>query len=163
LARSGAPGYAARAAQVGRAFYRASSSAGAAALVAGAASLLIAQHPRLGAEAITRVLCESARDLGAPGFDVRTGCGRLDARAPLAADPQARLEARIDALQAVPGGPPRLRVLGSADADVFQNARLLAARADAPERWIELGVALNSPVRHGTLGELDASAFDGSA
>jgi subtilisin family serine protease len=162
LARSGAPAYRARAAQVGRQHYRASSSAGAAALVAGTASLLIAQHPKLDAAHLARVLCQSAHDLGVPGYDVRTGCGRLDARAALTADPDVFLEARIDAVEPVAGGPPRLRVIGSADADVFQNARLLVAPAGDPERWIELGGALNSPVRNGALAELDASALDGS-
>lgn len=162
LARSGSPGYTARAAQVGRGHYRASSSAGAAALVAGTASLLIARHPELDAARTARVLCQTARDLGVPGFDVRTGCGRLDARAALTADPDAFLEARIDAVEPVAGGSPQVRVIGSADADVFQNARLLIAPAGDPERWIQVGGALNSPVRNGVLAELDAGVLDGS-
>jgi subtilisin family serine protease len=162
LARSGTPDSAPRAAQVGRRHYRASSSAGAAALVAGTASLLIAQRPKLDAAQIGRLLCFSARDLGVPGFDVRSGCGLLDARAALTAEPNAYVEARIDAVQSVPGGAPRLRVIGTADADVFQNARLQVARAAEPERWIEVGGALNSPVRSGMLAELDAALLDGS-
>ena len=162
LARSGAPAYAARAAQVGPFHYRASSSAGAAALVAGTASLLLAHQPKLDAARVARVLCQTARDLGSPGFDVSTGCGRLDARAALTADPRAFLEARIDRVEPVPGGPPRLRVIGTADADVFQNARLLVSPAGGSERWIEVGGALNSPVRDGALAELDARVFDGS-
>jgi hypothetical protein len=164
LARSGAPGYAARAAHVGRRHYRASTSAAAAALVAGAASLLLAERPKLAAEQVARVLRQSARDLGSPGFDPATGYGLLDARAALRADPAYYLEARIDRVEVAGGGgaPARLRVIGSADADLFQNARLEVAPAGAPERWIQAGGALNSPVRAGTLAELDPQLLDGA-
>jgi subtilisin family serine protease len=161
LARSGTPGYAPRAAQVGgqREHYRASSSSASAALVAGTASLLIARHPALDARGVARVLCQNARDVGSPGFDLPTGCGLLDARAALRAEPEIYVEARIDQVEAVVGAPPRVRVIGTADANLFQNARLELSPA-GDERWIQVG-SLNHPVRSGTLAELDAKLLDG--
>jgi hypothetical protein len=146
---------------VGTRHYRASSTAASAALVAGTASLLLAHRPALDAASVARVLCQTALDLGAPGWDLRTGCGRVDARAALSSDPGTFLEARIGGVEAL-ASPPRLRVSGTADASVFQNARLQAAPAGDPERWIQLGGTLNSPVRDGVLAELDPSAFDGA-
>jgi subtilisin family serine protease len=163
LARSGTPDYAARAAQVGgpRLHYRASSTASAAALAAGAAALLIAERPELAAPQLARVLGQNARDLGAPGFDLQTGHGLLDARAALAADPDYYLEARIESVEVLPGAAPRLRVIGSADADLFQSARLQIAPAADPERWIGVGGALNSPVREAALAEFPVQQLDG--
>jgi subtilisin family serine protease len=160
LAGSGAAQSGSRAAQVGE-YYRASGSAPAAALAAGAASLLWAARPNLSAAEVARVLRQNARDLGPPGLELQTGYGRLDVRAALVADPDFFLEARIDSVQAAADGAPRLRVAGSADADVFQNARLQIAPASDPERWIQVGGPLNSPVRAGTLAEIDATLFDG--
>lgn len=162
LARSGTPDYAPRAAQVGgqRQHFRASSSAAAAALVAGTAALLLARHPELDARSAARVLRQRARDLGSPGFDLQTGYGLLDARAALGADPDVFIEARIEQVEPVLGSQPRLRVIGTADANLFQNARLELSPAGGEERWIQVA-SLNSPVRSGTLAELDAKLLDG--
>jgi len=55
---------------------------------AGVAALVLSHHPYLNAEQVEDVLQQSAKDLGAPGFDTTYGWGLVDAHAALiAADP----------------------------------------------------------------------------
>ena len=55
----------------------------AAAVVTAGSAWLLAQNPRLDAQALVRRLCRGARDLGAPGVDPVFGCGLLQVRASL--------------------------------------------------------------------------------
>ena len=52
-------------------------------MVAAAATWLRAARPALTSGQIGMLLCDAARDIGAPGWDRRTGCGVLDVRAAL--------------------------------------------------------------------------------
>ena len=55
------------------------STAGAAAIGAGVASLLRAENPSLTTEDVDQILRRTARDVGPTGFDDGTGAGRIDA------------------------------------------------------------------------------------
>jgi hypothetical protein len=154
--------YAAGAHVVGadRRYYRASGTSFAAPIVAGVASLVRSARPELDAAAVRRVLLQSARDVGVPGWDPQTGYGLVDARAALTADPGVFVEARIDGAEVVAG--PRLRITGRADADPFGKAWLELGEGADPRRWQRVGGELRAPVRGGTLGELEPSLFAGA-
>lgn len=51
--------------------------------VAALIALMLSVNPSLGIEEIRDLMCESAVDLGTPGFDELYGCGRIDARSAL--------------------------------------------------------------------------------
>jgi subtilisin family serine protease len=143
-----------------RRYYRASGTSFAAPIVAGVASLVRVVHPELPAAQVRRVLAQSARDVGTPGWDPYTGHGMVDARAALAADPARFVEAHIDGAEVVPG--PRLRITGTADSDAFDEAWLELGEGDDPKRWRRVGDEIRAPVRAGTLGEIDPSLLRGA-
>lgn len=58
----------------------------AAAVVTAAGAWLLAENPRLGAQAVARHLCRDARDLGEPGPDPVFGCGLVQIGASLRED-----------------------------------------------------------------------------
>lgn len=72
---------------------------------AGAAALLWSRRPELTAGQVISALIETATDTGAPGFDLRTGWGRVDAlRALLSFDPAPDLWVQFAAPEAVVPG-----------------------------------------------------------
>ena len=79
-----------------KAYYRATGTSFAAPFVTGVASLIIAGNPGLSNDQVKRMMLNSTRDVGAPGWDHLTGSGLLDATAALAADPEFFMESRID-------------------------------------------------------------------
>jgi hypothetical protein len=94
---------------------------------------VIARNPALSAVQVERILLHSARDVDVPGVDQRTGYGCIDLKAALAADPSFFVEARIAAVEVVRSDSGvRLKVRGTADADVFAGAYLEIAPGDAP-------------------------------
>ncbi len=145
-------------------YIRATGTSFAAPLVAGVASLLFAAHPSLGAADVERILLQSARDIETPGVDRVSGYGRLDAAAALAADPRFFVEAAIDRVEVAttPGGPVA-RVIGTADAERFAGARIEIGKGETPAKWLPVEGALSAPVRAGTLREIPAAVFQGSA
>jgi subtilisin family serine protease len=164
IAFSGASAYRAGAAIVGAEgrYYRASGTSFAAAIVSGAASLVISCRPALTGVEAGRVLVQSARSTGAAGVNLLTGYGVLDVRAALAADPKFWIQAEIDSVKLAGDPPsPTLRVSGSADASEFQGARLRAAPADFPDDWIELGAPLTAAVHAAPLVEVDTRLLRG--
>jgi hypothetical protein len=62
-------------------YFWATGSSMSAAHVSGAAALMLSVDPLLRPEAIMSILADTAIDIGAPGFDVLSGWGRLDALA----------------------------------------------------------------------------------
>ncbi len=144
-------------------YYRATGTSFSAPLVTGIASLLWSQRPELTREQVTRMLLNSARDVGVPGVDQHTGYGVVDARAALAADPEQFIEARIDGVRAVEGpNGVTVEVTGAAAADQFVTATLEIGVGDNPQQWLAPAAPLSRPVSTGVLGSIPASAFSGA-
>ena len=160
LAVSEAPDYRPASAVVAERYYAASGTSFATAFVSGLASLLIARNPNLGSADVERILLHSARDIDAPGIDQRTGYGRIDVKAALAADPAFFVEARIAAVEVVQADSGvRLKVRGTADAEMFAGAYLEIAPGDAPPEPPAPPEVESAPAPE---GEAPAAASEGS-
>lgn len=145
-------------------YYRASGTSFAAPIVAGVASLLLSANPDLTAAELDRMLTQSARDVEVPGFDQITGHGIVDARAALAADPEFFIDAAIARVEVVQeSGRTFVRVVGSADADHFESARVELGAGERPDNWKTVLDKIRQPVRDGVLGDIDANEFQGAA
>ena len=115
--------YSAGAAYVGddKRYYRASGTSFSAPLVAGLASLMIANDPSLTNKQVINIIKSTARDVGIPGVDQYTGYGIVDARAALKAPKDYFLFASISRVQVVrAGGGQAVRVFGQTDANAFK-------------------------------------------
>jgi subtilisin family serine protease len=145
-------------------YYRASGTSFAAAFVSGVASWLLSVRPELTGPQATRMILQSARDIGPPGVDSLTGYGLIDARAALAADPEFWIVSRITAvdLNARQEGGASVRILGTSDASRFIGARLRAAPAAYPNDWISIGTDVKEPVRAGLLAEIEPRLLHGA-
>jgi hypothetical protein len=129
----GAPGYAVR-----------SGTSMAAAVVSGVAARIWAARPRLRASQVAALLTGSARDVGAPGWDVETGAGVVDLAAALGrpAPPADTAEPNDEPSQAARtrpllpgGGTAAARVVGrlSPWSDPRDGYRVALAAGDALE------------------------------
>lgn len=145
----------------GAQLYVADGTSFAAPIVAAAAAEIRAQRPELSALEVTRVLEQSARDIGLPGRDWQTGYGVLDLAAALAADEDRYIHAEIDRVEVVSdAGQPAIRVVGEASADRFKSAELEIAKLGST-RWQRVAKASRTD-GEGTLGTIAASEFAGS-
>lgn len=124
----------------------------AAPMVSGAVGLLFAQRGVCSPQQVRGLLCGSAADLNAPGWDHYTGAGRLDIlralQSPAASNVQI-LSPRND------GGSTAdtVWVIGSALDPRFQSAQLsYQAGVQGGENWIDLGPLLTAQVAADTLG-----------
>jgi hypothetical protein len=133
-------------------------------IVTGTASLLLARSPELTASQVERILFQTAEDIEFPGKDKYAGFGMLDARTALSVDPQFFVTAAIDRAQLVQveGGGSRLRIIGTADAEMFKRAWLQIGAGENPASWKSVGSKLKFPVRNGTLGSIPRREFRGS-
>lgn len=141
-------------------YYRASGTSFAAPFVSGVAALILSRRPGLDAIAVKRMIVQSARDIGAPGVDLETAYGLLDARSALMADPAFFIEPAIREVAAVrKDGGVYVRIMGTANADRWRNAWIEIGRGEAPENWQPSGRKLAAPVRDGILEDLPAELF----
>ena len=133
-------------------------------IVAGTASLLLARSPELSASQVERILLQTAEDIEFPGKDKYAGFGMLDARTALSVDPQFFVTAAIDRTRLVQleGGGSRLRIIGTADAEMFKRAWLQIGAGENPRDWKSVGSKLKFPVRNGTLRSIPRREFSGS-
>jgi subtilisin family serine protease len=157
--------YTAGAAYVGedKRYYRASGTSFSAPIVAGLASLLMANDPTLTNRQVMNIIKSAARDVGTPGVDQYTGYGIIDARAALKAPKDYFLLAGINRVEVVQkGGNQTVRVRGTADANAFKSARLEIGQGDAPTSWTPVGAAQKSAGPDTVLGDIPATAFKGA-
>ncbi len=157
--------YTAGAAYVGedKRYYRASGTSFSAPIVAGLASLMIANDPSLTNRQVMNIIKSTARDVGTPGVDQYTGYGIIDARAALKAPKDYFLLAGISRVEVVQkGGNQTVRVRGTADANSFKSARLEIGHGDAPTSWTPIGAAQKSAGPDAVLGDIPATAFKGA-
>ena len=146
-----------------RAYYRASGTSFAAPIVSGAASLIMSLRPNLDAQAVRRMLLNSARDIEVPGIDNYTGYGLVDVGAALEADPAHNVESRITAAKPVRvDGKSMLQLVGTADADDFDEASLSLGKGKDPEKWLTIRKRIAAPVKDDILMDIPAAAFAGS-
>ncbi len=132
-------------------------------IVSGTASLLLARSPELTASQVERILVQTAEDIEFPGKDKYAGFGMLDARTALSVDPDFFVTAAIDGVRLVESdGRRKLEVTGTADAQVFKRAWMQIGAGENPGAWKSVGQKVKFPVRKGTLGRIDYSAFAGS-
>jgi subtilisin family serine protease len=154
--------YTAGAAYVGedKRYYRASGTSFSAPIVAGLASLMMANDPTLTNRQVMNIIKSTARDVGTPGVDQYTGYGIIDARAALKAPKDYFLLAGINRVEVVQkGGNQTVRVRGTADANAFKSARLEIGQGDAPTSWTPVGAAQKSAGPDTVLGDIPATAF----
>jgi subtilisin family serine protease len=157
--------YTAGAAIVGddKRYYRASGTSFSAPIVAGLASLMIANDPSLTNRQVMNIIKSTARDVGTPGVDQYTGYGIIDARAALKAPKDYFLLAGINRVEVVQkGGNQTVRVRGTADANSFKSARLEIGQGDAPTSWTPIGAAQKGAGPDAVLGDIPATAFKGA-
>lgn len=163
----GIPGmtYEAGAAYVGNdnRYYRASGTSFSAPIVAGVASLVIANRPELSGEDVKRILLNSARDVDTPGIDQYTGYGLVDANAALAADKDFFIETSISGVevQQTDGGAV-VAIMGTTNADQFANASIQMGAGDDPANWKEISDEIVNSVINGQVGTIPAAEFAGS-
>ncbi|MEZ5574084.1 MAG: S8 family serine peptidase [Halioglobus sp.] len=142
--------------------YFATGTSFAAPLVSGIASRLFAVHPDLRADGIKQILLNSAQDIGAPGADILTGSGLLDAKAALATDPAFYISAQIREVKVVRAdGTPSLEVSGTADASDFEGALVRIGVGEQPESWQTVGDSISQPIMDGVLATFDAKSLAG--
>jgi subtilisin family serine protease len=157
--------YVAGAAYVGedKRHYRASGTSFSAPMVAGLASLMIANDPRLTNRQVMNIIKSTARDVGTPGVDQYTGYGIIDARAALNAPKDYLLLAGINRVEVVQKGKDQaVRVYGTADANALKAARLEIGAGENPEAWKNVGAAKRSAGPDAVLGDIPASALAGA-
>lgn len=145
-------------------YYRASGTSFAAPFVSGAAALLLSANPQLTPRELTRVLKNSARDIGVPGVDQNTGYGLLDVTAALAADPAFYITANIDRVEVAQiQDQLALRVIGTADSDRMSRAELFVApgNIDEAKEWIKIERPLRSRITADRLFDVPAQQFTG--
>jgi subtilisin family serine protease len=148
-------------------YYRASGTSFAAAFVSGVASWLLSVRPELTGTQVTRMLTQSARDVGVPGIDSATGYGLIDARAAFTADPEFWIASRITKTEvqgsAADGtAETTIRLFGSSDASRFAGATLRAAPEAYPDDWISVATPISEPVRAGLLGSISLRQLQGA-
>lgn len=158
------PDYKAGAAVVGKDgdYYQADGTSFAAAYVSGVASLLRACDPSLTPEQVRRALLMSCDDVEQPGWDIRTGAGRLNALRALQTDPDYFLEARVARVELASGGDAHgLAVYGAARGTEFAGWRLEIAPGDQPAdgAWTTVAEG-HEPVRDGLLADVPGTRFD---
>lgn len=139
---------------------RASGSSVAAPLVAGAAALLRSLDRSLGPEAIRSILTATTDDIGDPGWDHRTGAGRVRVDRALTRALPGRVEILSprsnDGLSASP-----VEIVGSALDPAFASYRIDAAPGDSGDfRWSPVTAESTSPVSRDTLGRWNVSTLD---
>lgn len=160
---AGLDGYVAGSAFVGpdAHYYRVSGTSFAAPFVSGAAALLLAKDPSLTPEQVKRVLLQSAKEAGAPGVDVKTGYGRLDVRAAMAASPDAFVDARIEKVGvASKDGAQVIAVTGTAAADSFAGGELQLGAGESPTSWKTVAT-ITAGVTGGVVAEFPAADLAG--
>jgi hypothetical protein len=143
--------------------YRASGTSFSAPLVAGLASLMIANDPSLTNKQVMAIIKSTARDVGTPGVDQYTGYGIVDAAAALKARKDHFLFAAIDRVEVVQQGKaPVVRVRGMADANALKAARLEIGPGEVPTAWKRVGAVKKSPGPDAVLGNIPAAALQGA-
>lgn len=122
--------------------------------VAGLAALVLANDPSLGPQAVHQLLRSSADDIGALGFDVSTGYGRINAAHTLSSTlPSLTAQITTPASGAVlRQSVGQVTISGTAVGQAFQRYELMYGGGSAPAQWTVIGPIGTVPVTGGALG-----------
>lgn len=129
---------------VGGSYLRQAGTSMAAPHAAGVAALVLSKNPQFTPEQVRQAIRLGADDAGAPGFDVETGYGRLNAvRAVMIDRPPAPDIAEISD---DPFSPSLLTIKGSITAETFDRWSLeFRAAAGSPDSWTLIASSIAPP------------------
>ena len=154
---TGARGYKAGQSFVGAGaqLMRASGTSFAAPMVSAVASLIWAKYPGLTNVQVERMLLMSADDVDAPGWDLQTGYGRLNARRALTAAPDRYLYSELHRLAAArEDNRAVIQVLGTVAGSDLKSYTIELGQGEAPAQWKTVGAPRVQPVERGLLGTI---------
>lgn len=145
-------------------YANASGSSFSAPQVAGAAALVRSVRPDLSPAAVRETLLDSAADINAPGWDHRTGAGRLDVLAAVADGSAARTEIAAPAHDSGTAGRQPMPIIGSSLHPRFSSYRLFYARGtraldERPNPWTPIIEPVQRRALSDTLARWDVSAL----
>ncbi len=125
--------------------------------VAGVAALILAHHPEFTNEEVRQVLRVSADDLNSPGFDVRTGAGRINAAKALTISSvlSAKIESPVNGERYSPN--QIVPIIGTAWGSGLKEYELFYGVGMEPSSWVSLGAPVQIPVQNAILGTWDVS------
>lgn len=145
-------------------FYVSDGSCSAVPFVTGAASLVWQKNPKLTAEQVKQILIMSCDDLNRPGWDNKTGAGRINLKKAMAMEAPDFLHTRITAAKVVTRGKQNmLQIQGQAFGDRFARRKLQLAYGIDPKEseWKTVGYALTPEKSiNSVLGYLPLSHFN---
>ena len=119
--------------------------------VAGLAALILAQHPTLTNEEVRQVIRTSADDVDAPGVDINSGRGRINAAQALATGSVLQVIITSPRSTTLLGPQASFDVIGTATGANFVSYELSVGLGTAPTEW-QLIAASSSPVVDNVLG-----------
>ncbi|MEX0992905.1 MAG: S8 family serine peptidase, partial [Solirubrobacterales bacterium] len=137
--------------RVGTDYLRWAGTSMAAPHVSGLAALILARHPEFTNEQVRQVLRMSADDIEAPGFDVESGYGRINAARALTVDSVPQVMISAPRSHANIGDLESLDVRGTAAGPDLVSYRLSYGVGISPTEWIPIGTS-SVPVEDGVLG-----------
>ena len=142
-------------------YHRLNGTSFAAPIVAGTASLILANYPYLTNRQVEDIILSSAVDAEDPGWDAKTGMGRLDARNALSMPPDAAFAPRIT--EWIINRDSRGKV---ASVDVYgvirgpvANYEISVGQGKKPSSWTPAFGPSNRVVDHGHIARLPGSYF----
>lgn len=119
--------------------------------VAGLAALILADRPTLTNEEVRQVIRTSADDVDAPGVDVNSGRGRINATQALATGSVLQVIITSPRSTTLLGAQASVDVIGTATGANFVSYELSVGLGTAPTEW-QLIAASSSPVVDNVLG-----------
>ncbi len=146
-------------------YANASGSSFSAPQVAGAAALIRSVRPDLRPAGVRELLLDTAADINAPGWDHRTGAGRLDVLAAVTNGVAARTEITAPAHNAGSPDDAPVPVVGTSLHPRHASYRLYVARGtrafdERPDPWTPIIEPVSRRALNDTLAQWDVSALE---
>ncbi|MCH8821291.1 S8 family serine peptidase, partial [Patescibacteria group bacterium] len=145
---------------VGTNYCRMSGTSMSAPHVAGLAALIREKHPEFTNEQVRQAIRVSADDISDPGFDVKSGYGRINVAAALAIDNPLKVKITSPARQTNINGQSTVDILGTAAGTGFESYSLSYGVGLTPSEFLPFSGPITTPVTEGTLGIWDVSSLD---
>ncbi|KKL06382.1 hypothetical protein LCGC14_2596590, partial [marine sediment metagenome] len=143
---------------VGTDYYRARGTSMAAPHVSGLAALIVAERPYFSNEGVRQALRVSADDVGAPGFDIYSGRGRINAAQALAVSSVLQVDFTAPLPGADLSGIDSVEVTGTATGPRFVNYELSYGVGSSPSEWLPISSS-TTPVVNGVLGTWEVESL----
>lgn len=144
---------------VGGEYYRQAGTSMAAPHVSGLAALILTKHPGFTNEDVRQVMRASADNVDAPGFDINSGRGRINAGRALGVDSPLRLQIDSPDSDTNFHGQESVEVTGTAAGAGFQGYELSYGKGVSPAEWTPIGSSSNE-VTDGVLATWDLGGLD---